>query len=50
MLQYALLFLIIAIITGALGFRATSGVAATIGKILAVVFLVLFVFSLFRLR
>lgn len=49
MLNYAILFLVIAIIAGVLGFRATAGVAATIGKILAVVFLVLFVVSLFRL-
>jgi uncharacterized membrane protein YtjA (UPF0391 family) len=46
MLSYALTFLIIALIAGALGFFADAGIAATIAKILLVVFLVLFIVSL----
>ena len=46
MLSYALTFLIIALIDGALGFFAVAGIAATIAKILFVVFLVLFIVSL----
>ena len=50
MLSYTVLFLIIAIIAGALGFGAVAGMAATFAKILFVVFLVLFVVSLLRGR
>jgi uncharacterized membrane protein YtjA (UPF0391 family) len=46
MLQYALIFLVVALIAGALGFFAIAGTAAYIAKILFVVFLVLFVVSL----
>ena len=46
MLSYALLFLIVALIAGALGFFAVAGVAATIAKVLFFVFLILFVVSL----
>jgi uncharacterized membrane protein YtjA (UPF0391 family) len=42
MLQYALLFLILALIAGALGFFALAGLAASIAKVLFVVFLVVF--------
>ncbi len=50
MLGWALLFLIIALIAGALGFGVVAGTAATIAKILFFVFLVLFVISLFTGR
>lgn len=46
MLYWAIAFLIIALIAGALGFGGIAGTAATIAKILFVVFLVLFLVSL----
>ncbi len=46
MLGWALTFLIIALISGALGFTVVAGTSASIAKILFVVFLVLFVISL----
>jgi uncharacterized membrane protein YtjA (UPF0391 family) len=46
MLQWALAFLIVAIIAGLLGFFALAGAAAWIAKVLLVVFLVLFLVSL----
>ena len=46
MLYYALAFLLIAILAGALGFFALAGTAAYIAKILFVVFLVVFLVSL----
>ena len=46
MLGWALTFLIIALIAGVLGFGVISGAAATIAKILFVLFLVLFVIGL----
>ena len=46
MLQYALIFLIVALIAGGLGFFALAGTAALIAKICLFVFLVLFVVSL----
>ena len=48
MLYYAVVFLLIALVAMWLGFGALAGLAATIAKILAVVFLILFVVSLFR--
>jgi uncharacterized membrane protein YtjA (UPF0391 family) len=48
MLTYALIFLVIAIIAGVLGFGSLSGTAAMIAKIFVLVFLVLFVVSLLR--
>ena len=48
MLYYALIFLLVAILAGYLGFAALSGTAALIAKILLVVFLVLFIVSLLR--
>ncbi len=48
MLSYAILFLIVALIAGVLGFGVVAGTAATIAKICFVVFLILFVISLFR--
>ena len=50
MLGYTLLFLIIALIAGTLGFGVIAGTAATIAKVLFIVFLILFVASLLRGR
>jgi len=46
MLSYAVTFLIIALIAGILGFGVIAGTAASISKILFLIFLVLFVVSL----
>jgi len=46
MLQWALVFLIVAIVAGALGFFAVEGTAAWIAQALAVVFLILFIIGL----
>jgi uncharacterized membrane protein YtjA (UPF0391 family) len=46
MLSWTLLFLVIAIIAGVLGFWFIAGLAAWIAKVLFVIFLVLFVISL----
>jgi uncharacterized membrane protein YtjA (UPF0391 family) len=46
MLYYALVFLVVALIAGALGFGFVAFAAAGIAKILFVVFLVLFLVSL----
>lgn len=48
MLVYALTFLIVALLAGILGFGVISGTAASIAKVLFILFLVLFVISLFR--
>ena len=48
MLYYALMFLLVAIVAGVLGFGYVEGLAATIAKVLAVLFLVLFALSLAR--
>lgn len=48
MLSYAITFLIVALVAGVLGFGVISGTAATIAKVLFVIFLVLFIVSLFR--
>jgi len=45
MLHYALLFLVVALIAGVLGFGFVAGTAAMIAKVLFVVFLVLFLIS-----
>lgn len=50
MLSYTVLFLIIAIIAGALGFGAIAGTAALVAKALFILFLILFVASLLRGR
>lgn len=50
MLSYTIIFLIIALIAGALGFGVIAGTAASIAKVLFLVFLVLFVISLIRGR
>lgn len=46
MLSYSIIFLIIAILAGVLGFGVIAGTAAMVAKICFVVFLILFVFSL----
>jgi uncharacterized membrane protein YtjA (UPF0391 family) len=48
MLYYTLLFLLLAIVAGALGFGVIAGTAAMIAKISFIIFLVLFVASLLR--
>ncbi len=46
MLNYAVIFLLVALIAAVLGFGVIAGTAASIAKILFLVFLVLFVVSL----
>jgi uncharacterized membrane protein YtjA (UPF0391 family) len=46
MLSWAILFLIIALIAGVLGFGVVAGTAAWIAKALFVVFIILFLVSL----
>ncbi len=46
MLNYAVIFLIIAILAGVLGFGIIAGTAALVAKVCFVVFLVLFLLSL----
>ncbi len=46
MLRWALVFLIVALAAGVLGFYALEGLAMWIAKVLFLVFLVLFVLSL----
>jgi uncharacterized membrane protein YtjA (UPF0391 family) len=46
MLNYAFLFLIVALIAAVLGFGVIAGTAATIAKILFLIFLILFIASL----
>jgi len=46
MLRWALIFLIIALIAGALGFFALEGTAMWIAKVLFIVFLIIFIISL----
>ena len=46
MLHYAVVFLVIALIAGALSFFGIAGTAASIAKILFLIFLVLFAVSL----
>ncbi len=48
MLSWALMFLIVALIAGVLGFGVVAGTAAWIAKICFVVFLVFFLISLVR--
>jgi uncharacterized membrane protein YtjA (UPF0391 family) len=50
MLYYAVIFLLIALAAGILGFGVIAGTAATIAKVLFVIFLVLFIVSLLRGR
>ena len=46
MLRWALIFLVVALIAGVLGFTSIAGTSMAIAKILFFVFLVLFVVSL----
>ena len=46
MLEYSLVFLVVAIIAGVLGFTTIAGASISIAKILFFVFLALFVISL----
>jgi len=48
MLRYAVVFLLIAILAGVLGFGVVAGTAAAIARILFFIFLLFFVLSLFR--
>lgn len=50
MLGYALFFLLIAVLSGFLGFGTIAGTAATIAKVFFVVFLVMFFAALLRSR
>lgn len=50
MLNYAITFLIIALIAGVLGFGVVAGTAAMIARICFIIFLVLFVAALLRGR
>jgi uncharacterized membrane protein YtjA (UPF0391 family) len=50
MLHYALVFLVVALIAGVLGFGVVAGTAAWIAKVLFVVFLILFIVSLINGR
>jgi uncharacterized membrane protein YtjA (UPF0391 family) len=46
MLRWAIIFFIVAIIAGVFGFGGVAGEAAWIGKLLLIVFVILFVVSL----
>lgn len=46
MLRWALLFLVIAVIAAVFGFSEVAGMAAWAGKLIFVVFLILFLISL----
>lgn len=50
MLSWSIIFLIVALIAGVLGFGVVSGTAAWIAKVLFVVFLIVFIVSLFTGR
>ena len=50
MLSYAIIFLLVAILAGALGFGTLAGTAATIAKVCFLIFLVMFIVALFRHR
>jgi uncharacterized membrane protein YtjA (UPF0391 family) len=50
MLGYALMFLIVALVAGVLGFGVVAGTAAIIAKVCFAIFLILFVVALIRGR
>lgn len=50
MLNYAIIFIVIALAAGVLGFGVIAGTAAAIAKVCFVLFLVLFAASLWRGR
>mgnify|MGYP001569765755 CR=1 FL=1 len=45
LLGWAIIFLVIAVVAALLGFGAVAGVSLTIGKWLAIIFIILFVVS-----
>ena len=49
MLKWAIIFAIIALISGALGFTRIHGIAATIAKVFFVIFLILFILAVLAL-
>ena len=46
MLRWALIFLVVALVAGLLGFWALEGLAMWIAKVLFIIFLILFIISL----
>jgi uncharacterized membrane protein YtjA (UPF0391 family) len=50
MLHYAIVFFVVALIAGVLGFWGVAGLAAEIAKIFCLIFIVLMIVSLFRGR
>jgi uncharacterized membrane protein YtjA (UPF0391 family) len=50
MLSYSITFLLIALVAGVLGFGVIAGTAAMIAKVCFLIFLVLFIVSLFSGR
>jgi uncharacterized membrane protein YtjA (UPF0391 family) len=48
MLQYAIIFLVIALVAAVLGFGALAGTAAMIAKVCFVIFLIIALVSFFR--
>ena len=48
MLRYSIVFLLLAVISLALGFWIAAGIAATLARLLVVVFVVLFALSLWK--
>jgi uncharacterized membrane protein YtjA (UPF0391 family) len=50
MLYYALIFLVVALLAGALGFYALAGTAALVARVLFIIFLALFLIGLLRRR
>jgi uncharacterized membrane protein YtjA (UPF0391 family) len=50
MLGWVLIFAVLALVAGALGFFALAGIAATIAKALLLVFVILLIISLVRGR
>jgi len=50
MLNYAVIFLLIALVAGILGFGVIAGTAAMIAKVFFVIFLILFIAALLRGR
>jgi uncharacterized membrane protein YtjA (UPF0391 family) len=50
MLRWALIFLIVALVAGVLGFGSLEGTAMQIAKVLFVIFIILFIVMLLRGR
>jgi len=50
MLYYSIVFLLVALVAGILGFGVIAGTAAMIAKVLFLIFLVLFIVTLLRGR